>query len=96
MAKVIATRLNTVLPKLINTMQTGFMRGRSINDNIVKLINLINHCNENNISAVLINVDFEKAFDSTEWLAIRLTMEKFGFGEKFMDAVSTLYNDAQF
>ena len=40
LAKILATRLNIVLPKLIHPMQSGFMKGRSIHENIVKLINL--------------------------------------------------------
>ena len=61
-----AARLNTVLPKLINPMQTGFMKGRSIGENMIKLTNLIDHCNKNKIGAILITIDFEKAFDRVE------------------------------
>ena len=33
LAKILATRLNIVLPKLIHPMQTRFIKGRSISEN---------------------------------------------------------------
>ena len=59
------------MPKLINKMQTGFMKGRKISDNILKLFTIIQHCNKHQIEAVLLNVDSEKAFDTIGWPAIK-------------------------
>ena len=80
-------------PNIIHSSQTGFMKGRIISENTLKLINLTDHCKKHNIAALLLSVDFEKAFDSIEWDASRLVMQKFNFGLVFIDAVMALYND---
>jgi hypothetical protein len=36
-AKLIANRLRSILSKLVDTQQTGFMKGRHIQDNILTL-----------------------------------------------------------
>ena len=88
-----ATRLNIVLPKLISPMQTGFMKNRYISDNIVQLHNIIEKCRKTNAEAILISIDFHKAFDTVEWLATYKTLGIFGFGDYFINAIRTLYAD---
>ena len=65
-AKIIALRLQGALPHIINTSQTGFMKGCNIGENILKLESLINYCESTKTSAVMISFDFYKAFDSVE------------------------------
>ena len=43
-AKIIANRLKLVLPYLIHSDQTGFMKGRYITENIIHLQNIIDYC----------------------------------------------------
>ena len=66
-AKAIANRLQNLLPKLINSDQTGFLKGRFIGENIRLIDGLINHTAARNIPGLLMFLDFEKAFDSVEW-----------------------------
>ena len=42
---------------------------------------------------MLLFLDFEKAFDSLEWDFIFSTLEKFGFGNDFIQWIKILYND---
>ena len=93
MAKILAMRLDAVVHKIINPMQTGFIKGRNISENILTLTNVIDYCNENNISAVLLSIDFHKAFESLEWDSIKMVLKHLNFGNWFIDAISTLYND---
>ena len=78
------------MPKIINSMQTGFMKECSIADNILSLINVIDHCKKNNISAIIMSIDFEKAFDTMEWGSIRKLMKKLNFVESYLGAITTL------
>ena len=91
-AKILAIRLNTVLPKLIHPMQTGFINNRNIAENIFSLIKVIDHCNKEKIPAVILSFDFQKAFDSVEWSVIRSIMETMNFGPVFIEAVTTRNN----
>ena len=59
--------LRTVIPKLINDDQTGFLKGRFIRENIILIDNSINYATEQHVPGLLLVIDFEKAFDSLEW-----------------------------
>jgi hypothetical protein len=49
--------------KLIHSDETAFMQGRYMGENIFKLMNIIDHAEEENLEALFVSVDFEKAFD---------------------------------
>ena len=61
--KAIASRIKTVIPKLICDDHTGFIKGRFIGEN-----------REKNKPGLLLFLDFEKAFDTLE---IYLHLENF-------------------
>ena len=87
----IAQRLRTVLPKLINEDQTGFMQNRYIGDNLRLIYDLIDYVNRQNIPGMLLNIDFEKAFDSIDWSFMFKVLKAFGFGEGFIRWIRTFY-----
>ena len=89
----IAQRIRNVLPLLINEDQTGFISGRYIGDNIRLLYDIIEYLNRKNKPGLLLNVDFEKAFDSLSWSFMYKTLESFGFGESIRKWVKVFYND---
>ena len=74
LAKCIANRFKKHIHYLVHTEQTGFMKGRFIDENINKILSIIEHCEKNNIEAMIINIDFEKAYDSIEWSHLDRTM----------------------
>ena len=67
LAKCLANRIKKKIDTLINTDQTGFIKGRFIGENINKLLSIIEYCDSHEIEAMIINIDFQKAFDSIEW-----------------------------
>ena len=67
LAILIAERIKLVLPYLIDQDQTGFLKGRYIWQNNVTIFDNIHHTDVENIPAVMISIDFEKAFDKLEW-----------------------------
>ena len=78
-SKIIARRLEKVLALLINPDQTGFIKGRYIGQN--RLINdILEQTKLQNISGILLQLDFRKAFDSIEWEFIQRTIALFNFG----------------
>ena len=82
-----------MLPILINEDQTGFISGRYIGDNIRLLYDMIEYLNKKNMRGLLLNIDFEKAFDSLDWGFMRKVLEKFGFGESMQKWVEIFYKD---
>ena len=95
LAKCVADRCKDLVPKIISTDQTGFVNGRYIGTNIIRIQNLIAHCTNNGINGTLINVDFEKAFDSIEWKFIYKALTYFGFSEKFIKLIKMFYKDIE-
>jgi effector-binding domain-containing protein len=52
-------------------------------------------CKENKIKGWIVNIDFEKAFDTIEWPFLYRTMEHLGYPKKFIEWVKTLYQDIE-
>ena len=82
LSSVLATRLKPTLDDLIHEDQTGFIKGRHMSENIRKVIEMIE-----DLSGLIMTIDFEKAFDKIEWNFIFKTLEHFKFGDKFINYV---------
>ena len=89
-SKCIATRLQLVLPYLIGTSQSGFLKGRSISDHIRILDDLIILYKKYEKPGMIISLDFERAFDSVEKDTIISVLDKFNFGDSFINMVKVL------
>ena len=90
-----STALETVLNKLINKDQSGFMSGRYIRDNTRLLYDLMQFVEENNIPGLLLLIDFENAFDSLSWSFMQTVLISFNFGPSIVQWISTFYNNTQ-
>ena len=81
LSKVLATRLQRVLPKMILLDQTGFLKGRCIYENLIYATELIQACYRRKCQTIIVKLDFAKAFDSVIWsslfkiLAVRCSPE---------------------
>ena len=84
-----------MLLDLIEYDQTGFLKGRSIAENICLNNNVISYTHSKGIPGLLLFVDFEKAFDIIERSFVRKTLEHFGFGLSFINWISLFYADIQ-
>jgi hypothetical protein len=56
------------------------MRGRYIGDNIRNILEIIETVEEEDLSCIILSVDFEKAFDSLSWKLLQQCMDYFKFG----------------
>ena len=81
--KIIALRLQSVMSELIHKSQTGFQKGKQLGENIMQLLAIIDYCESTETSAVIMSIDFYKAFDTIKWSAIDQILEKYNFGEAF-------------
>ena len=91
-SKTLAMRLHTALEKVIHHSQTGFLRGRHISENAMKLMNIMEYCDRNSESAVILSLDFEKAFDKLLWPAAFESLKMLGIGPRFIEMIKILYN----
>lgn len=93
LAKAIALRMQSVLDYLINPDQTGYMKGRNIVENIVKVKEIVQYTHNTHTPAVVMTLDFFKCFDSVEHSAIWGSLRYFNFGEEFISWSKLLFVD---
>ena len=92
-AKCLAERLKTVLPKLIDEDQKGFVQGRSIESGVRLIQDTIIYTEEKNEGGAVIFLDQKKAFDRVEPAWVKKVLSKFGFGANFRKWMDILYGD---
>ena len=64
---------------MIDLDQTGFLKGRSISENFVYAMELVQVCNKRRVPTIVLKLDFAKAFDTVNWAALMSIMEARGF-----------------
>ena len=95
LSKALMYRVKPYLDNLIHTCQTGFMHGRNIAFNIQKAIDLFNYADSEQLEAVMISLNFEKAFDHVEMCAVTGVLRYFNFSEEFIKWIVLLYTEFQ-
>ena len=91
--KTIANRVKSVITKIINNSQTGFIKGRYIGENIRLLFEIIDSVEENKPGLIFFS-DFEKAFDSIDHSFMVNCLRHFNFDEEFIKWIQLFYRDA--
>lgn len=91
LAKILARRLEKVLPKIVSADQTGFIKNRFSFFNMRRLFNIIYNVPDLDTPELLVSLDAEKAFDRVEWKFLFYTLERFGFGKTFISWIRLLY-----
>ena len=94
-AKTLAERLKTVLPKIINPDQKGFVKGRKIEEGARLIQDIITYTEKEDLGGAIIFLDQKKAFDRVEHEWIWAVLEKFGFGRNFIEWMKILYSQAE-
>ncbi len=82
-----------MLESIVDPSQTEYVPGRSVASNLRSNFFYKNHCNKNNIDAMLISLDAKKAFDSVDHKYIEETLIAYGFGPGFIRIFKTLYRN---
>ena len=78
-SKAIAKRFERALKRVINPDQTGYKKDTGQN---IRLINeILEQTTAQNIHGILLQLDFKKTFDTTEWKFIQKTLALFNFGD---------------
>jgi len=79
LSKPLTSRLQIEIPRLIDINQTGFVKGRSIADTFVYATELVQVCHKRKKPAVVLKLDFAKAFDTVNWEGLSSVMRARGF-----------------
>ena len=84
-SKSLASRFLTVLPTIISSDQTAYVKGRYIGESIRLISDVLDTSKALNVSGYMLTVDLQKAFDSIDHIFLLACLEKFGFGRNFID-----------
>jgi exonuclease III len=95
LTKALANRIQNTLGYIIDDDQSGFVKGRYIGCNIQRTQNVIELCDETQEKAILVNIDFEKAFDTISWEFIYKAMNKLGYPETFIKWIKAIYEEIE-
>uniref|UniRef100_A0A803KB25 Reverse transcriptase domain-containing protein n=1 Tax=Xenopus tropicalis TaxID=8364 RepID=A0A803KB25_XENTR len=95
LSKILAERLNTFLPTIIDSDQVGFVPKRQASDNIRRALTFIHTIQSKAIPGLLVSIDLSKAFDSVSWPYLHYILERWGFKQKFRHVIKALYNNPQ-
>ena len=83
--KVIANRIKKVLNTIIDSSQTGFIKGRYIGENVRLICEVLDYTDETNNPGILFFSDFEKAFDTIDHEFMFQCLRHFNFGEDLIN-----------
>lgn len=92
-SKVLSTRMSKVLEEVIHPDQTCAVPGRLITDSLVLIRDAICYARDRNIRLVVLNLDFEKAFDRVSHQYLFEVLRRMGFPDRFLAWVGLLYGD---
>jgi len=84
LTKIPADRLQNVILKLIHCNQYGFIRSCSIQDCLAWSFEYIHQCHHSRREAIILKLDFEKAFDTVEHSTILLMLQHLGFPDRWI------------
>ena len=72
-SKALSTRIENVLPFLISSNQTAYVKNRSISQSKRVISNILEIANTLALERFLVAVDIEKAFDSVKyWFLLQI------------------------
>lgn len=79
-SKLLAKRLKVVLPQIISNVQSTFIPGRLLAENVLLAIELVQSYNWKSITKrCILKVDVKKSFDTINWGFIMNTLEALNF-----------------
>ena len=90
---VIKNRLRLTLPGIISCHQTGFQRGKSTTDNLILMYLVLEYYERNpEEEGYLVQIDFEKAFDSVEHDYLFSVLKKIGIGNQLIHMIKVAFS----
>ncbi len=95
LTKVLTNRMKRVIRDIIQTTQSYSEPGSDIADTIGTIRDVIEYMKRDGKGAIVLWIDWNKAFDRVKHEFLFKVLEKFGFGERMVGWVRRLYGSAR-
>ncbi|XP_075093700.1 uncharacterized protein LOC107827023 [Nicotiana tabacum] len=93
-SKILARRLNPLLPKLISENQSGFVKGRLITYNVLLTQEIIHGISDPNTGGnMVIKLDMAKAYDRVSWEFLLSVIRNFDFSSWWTEIIGRLISE---
>lgn len=87
-SKILNARLSSILPRIISRNQSGFIKGRTILENILLAQEIISDINKPNRGGnIVLKLDMTKAYDRVSWIFLRKVLKKMGFSDQWIEII---------
>ena len=94
-SKALAKRIKDVLPSIIGSEQTAYVKNRFIGEGGRLISDILEVSDTLNLNGYMVTIDFEKAFDSLNHEFLMQVLSKVGFPVYFIDWVKVLFKDQE-
>ena len=98
-SKILANRLKRVLDAMIDELQSAFVPGRLITDNVLvafETMHCIDQRKKGKKALMAIKLDMSKAYDKVEWVYLETMMRKMGFHERWSSLIMMCYTTVSY
>lgn len=95
--KIMANRLQTILPNIVSHHQSAFIKGRVIMSNILICQDLVRgYSRATGSPRCMMKIDLRKAYDSIQWRFIEYAMKFLGIPQQFVNWIMVCVSTAQY
>ena len=91
--KVLLSRLKPIIDPQLSQCQSGFRAGRSTTEQVMALRCVIDTCRVTNMTATLVFVDFQKAFDTLHRSSIPVILSQYNVPTCLISDIIQMYSD---
>ena len=92
---MILNRIRPAIEPHLRINQNGFRPGRTTTSQILALRRLIEGIKDKNLPAIIIFIDFKKAFDTIHRGKLIKILRAYGIPEKLVRAIEVMYTDTK-
>ncbi|XP_026399016.1 uncharacterized protein LOC113294854 [Papaver somniferum] len=94
--KIINTRMSSLMTKMISPQQVAYIKGRSIQEQIILASELVNGMRKKRRGGnVALKLDISQAYNSVNWQFLFQVLSKYGFSTSWCQWLQTLYESAK-
>jgi hypothetical protein len=95
-SKVIALRLQPIIPFIISKEQSGYVEGRKIMDSVTLVHEIIHSLKSTRTPGMLLKIDLSKSFEKLIWKYMKVLLSAFSFNKDWVSWILNLISSTFF